>query len=165
MNDLFDPDPCSYGDTLLIDRTGTTSYSWRPTGAQRLGKLSVEEFLNHVEQRLQCKLSINAVSRFVGLSRAVFTKRFRASIGISFHRYLVRRRIELAKRMLHGSESSLADISDATGFGSSAHFATVFRDIVGSTPARFREQSRARTNWSGVFDVPIRYLWSYEPHP
>lgn len=79
----------------------------RPADAQRLGIFSVEEILAYVEQRLRCKLSLNAVSKLVGLSRAAFTRCFRASVGMSFHRYLVKRRVELAKRMLQDTDDAV----------------------------------------------------------
>lgn len=120
------------------DVKGSTEYTLRSAHVQSIGHLPLDDFLNYVEGRLRCRLSINMAARLVGLSRAMFTKRFRASVGVSFHRYVICRRVELAKRMLHATELDLDSISEATGFCSQAHFATVFREMAGSTPARFR---------------------------
>lgn len=107
-----------------------------------LGRSSVGELLNHVDRRLGSKLTLKAVSQHVGLSRAVFTRTFRCSVGLSFHRYLMLRRIEVAKQLLLDTDFDITFVSDETGFSSQGHFGSVFRDIAGNTPARFREQSR-----------------------
>lgn len=110
-----------------------------------LGRSSVGEFLVYVDRVLGRKIALDAVSRRQGLSRAVFTKSFRSSVGLSFHQYVMKRRVEVARRLLIDTLLNLAFIAEETGFSSTSHFVSVFRALIGMTPARFRERSaRAR---------------------
>lgn len=99
------------------------------------------EFLDYVEQMPGRRLTLDAVSRRQGLSRAVFTKRFRSCVGQSFHQYVIKRRVEMARRLLLDTPLSLAFIAEETGFCSASHFVDVFQALTGTTPARFRERS------------------------
>lgn len=122
--------------------SGSSDVERRPL---RLGRLSADELVRHVDQRLKYELPLDAVSKHVGLSRAAFTRIFRAYFRISFHRYVVQRRIAIASQLLIRTDFDLAVIGEETGFCSQSHFATVFRAIAGISPGRFREQRRLDT--------------------
>lgn len=130
------------GDQHARDTGGSSDVERRPL---RLGRLSADELVRHVDQRLKYELPLDAVSKHVGLSRAAFTRIFRAYFRISFHRYVVQRRIAIARELLIRTDFDLAVIGEETGFCSQSHFATVFRAIAGISPGRFREQRRLDT--------------------
>jgi AraC family transcriptional regulator len=75
----------------------------------------------------------------VGLSVTHLVRAFRRHTGNPPHRYLVRRRIERAVSLLRTRRISVAEVADAAGFSSPAHFVATFRDAMGVTPAAFRE--------------------------
>lgn len=110
--------------------------------ADRLGTVTLAEFTEYVDRQLGCKLSLRAVARHAGLSRAAFTRKFRYSFQMSFHRYLMNRRVEAAKYLLRETDVALYLIAEKTGFSSQSHFAAVFRQSAGCPPGRFRAQSR-----------------------
>lgn len=107
------------------------------------------EFLAYVDQVLGRKIVLDVVSRRQGLSRAVFTKRFKSSVGHSFHQYVIQRRVEVARGLLLDTQLSLAFIAEETGFSSTSHFVDVFRALTGVTPARFRERSARKPMMEG----------------
>lgn len=119
---------------------GTDSGASRTVADCRLGCTSLSELLAFVDKGLSGKLSLDTLATRAGLSRAAFTRTFRASVGLSPHQYLSERRIEAAKRLLLETDFDLAYIAQETGFSSQSHFTGVFRDTVGCTPARFRQQ-------------------------
>lgn len=58
--------------------------------------------------------------------------------------YLIRKRIELAKLLLATSSSSLYSITEVafmSGFNDSTHFSRRFKEEVGLTPSKFRDQN------------------------
>ncbi|MEL6325211.1 MAG: helix-turn-helix transcriptional regulator, partial [Pseudomonadota bacterium] len=60
------------------------------------------------------------------------------SAGITPYQYVMRERLEEAKRLLRDTEWSLVDIAVATGFSSQSHFATTFKKSVKLTPLQYR---------------------------
>lgn len=93
-----------------------------------------------IEERIDGKLSVEALASEAGLSRAHFSRVFRRATGEAPHRFIIERRVERAKQMLRDSALTLAEIADANGFCSQSHFTRVFRLHTGMTPHRYRQQ-------------------------
>lgn len=73
-----------------------------------------------------------------GLSPYHFARCFKQSTGMTPHRYLVGKRVELVKRLLATSGLPIVDVALAAGFSSQSHMTTVFRKLTGTTPRMFR---------------------------
>jgi AraC-like DNA-binding protein len=63
---------------------------------------------------------------------------FKASMGITPHRYLLLRRVMCAKEMMSNQKRTLTDIAVDCGFNSSSQFSLVFRRIAGVSPREYR---------------------------
>ncbi len=91
-----------------------------------------------VDQHLEDRISLAALAQAAGLSRMHFAALFRAATGLRPHDYVIRRRIQRAKEMLSGSDTSIVEIALSVGFQTQAHFTTVFKRLVGFTPYQWR---------------------------
>jgi AraC family transcriptional regulator len=91
-----------------------------------------------IEESLQCGVSLDELAREAGLSRFHFARSFKATTGLSPHRYLTSRRIERAKHLLAFTELAIAEIALEVGFASQPHFTERFRRATGRTPLEFR---------------------------
>jgi AraC family transcriptional regulator len=63
---------------------------------------------------------------------------FRAACGQPPHRYVRKRRLDLAERLIAGSQSSLAAIAATAGFSDQSHLNRVMRAERGRTPGQYR---------------------------
>jgi AraC-like DNA-binding protein len=88
-------------------------------------------------------VSLPSFARRVGLSERQVSRLFREEFGRTFREHLVGLRLERAKRLLRDTDQSIVDVACMTGWGSLAHFNSVFRSRVGTTPSRFRARARA----------------------
>lgn len=86
-------------------------------------------------------VTLDQLAALVGLSPKHLCRSFKASTGLSPYQYLLRVRVEAAKRAMRVSADSLTHIALACGFGSSSHFSTTFRKITGLTPKAFRRRT------------------------
>jgi AraC family transcriptional regulator len=74
-----------------------------------------------------------------GLSKTHFVRAFRYKKGLGPHKYLVRRRMERAISLLRSPHVPVAEVADAAGFSTPAHFVATFRSAMGVTPGAVRE--------------------------
>ena len=72
------------------------------------------------------------------LSVSHFARSFKASFGVTCHRWLIQRRIERAKELLALTKIPLADVAIQSGFSDQAAFTRTFHRVVGVTPGRWR---------------------------
>ena len=106
-----------------------------------LPKKRLHRVLQHVEDQLDENLSLFAMAEVAGMSPNYFSELFSQSMGVSPHQYVVRRRVERAKRLLQESRISIVEVSARTGFVNQSHFARLFRRVVGVSPTEYRRKA------------------------
>jgi AraC family transcriptional regulator len=103
-----------------------------------LSSRSMRRLEEHVRGNLAERQSLAVMSGVVGLSKRHFLRAFKAATGTTPHRFVLRTRIEEAKRRLIETDEAITEVALASGFGSSQQFATSFRSATGITPSTFR---------------------------
>lgn len=78
------------------------------------------------------------VARRLGVSPFHLARVFRAQMGVSMHRYLVRLRLSLALARIAGGERDLSALALDVGFSSHSHFSSAFRRVFGVSPQHAR---------------------------
>jgi AraC family transcriptional regulator len=96
-----------------------------------------------MESRVGADLSLEELARECGLSVAHFARAFRQSVGETPHRWLMRRRIETAQRLLVETDKRLTAIAGECGFADQAHLTNVFKGLIGVPPGAFRREKNA----------------------
>jgi AraC-like DNA-binding protein len=84
------------------------------------------------------EISLASLARRSGISERHASRLFRAELGRTFREHLAGLRVERAKALLQATEMSVIEVAGETGWSSLAHFNSVFRRRVGTTPTRFR---------------------------
>lgn len=110
--------------------------------AAPLPKWRLRRALDFIEANLAQPIGLADVAASTGLTRMHFAAQFRSTTGYSPHAYLLRRRIEHAQKLLCSSALSVLDVALSCGFGSHAHFTTVFGRMVGEPPNSWRTRMR-----------------------
>ena len=100
-----------------------------------------ENFRIFVECNYMRHVTLADAAREAGLSRSLFCLRFRDLMSETFVTHLNSVRVREACRMLKCSTRSIAEISDATGFGDVTYFNRVFKKTVGCSPREWRRRN------------------------
>ncbi|MBX9459641.1 MAG: AraC family transcriptional regulator [Rhizobium sp.] len=111
---------------IAVDRTG------------RLAAAQERLLRDYIEENVAEDISLDELGRLVQLTRSHLSRRFKATFGVAPHRYLVQRRMEMAKRLLIETPLAISEVSEATGFTSPGVFIRAFREMIGVTPLVFR---------------------------
>ena len=108
-----------------------------PSVSRRVDVPAVErarQFLDAHRTRVVHSTELESVT---GLTRYDLCRQFRLMFGTSPHRYLLMRRLELARDRIH-RKRPLAEVACDAGFADQAHFTRVFKSAFGLTPTRYR---------------------------
>jgi len=95
----------------------------------------VTEFLR---SKLDGSVRLADLARACDLSVSHFARSFKASFGVTCHRWLMERRVERAQELLAVADIPLADVAVQAGFADQAAFTRTFHRIAGMTPGRWR---------------------------
>jgi AraC-like DNA-binding protein len=96
------------------------------------------EFLDAEKTRVVRSAELEAMT---GLTRYDLARQFRVMYGTSPYRYLLMRRLHLAREQIAWGRP-LSAVAVDVGFADQAHFARMFKATFGLTPARYRALNR-----------------------
>ncbi|QRM33608.1 helix-turn-helix domain-containing protein [Microvirga sp. VF16] len=105
--------------------------SWQLRRAQEL-----------LEANLDGDISISEIARECMLSPGHFARQFKRSTGVNPKRWLLMRRVDIAKDLLRDPRLGLAQIAQACGFADQSHLTRVFTSMTGVTPRVWRHSDR-----------------------
>jgi len=105
-----------------------------------LPQARLRRVLEYMQSHLDQELSLAALAAVAQMSPYYFSRLFKQSTGLSPHRYILQQRIAWATQLLVEPQLSVAAIAHRVGFASQAHFTTIFRRWMGSTPWQYRQQ-------------------------
>jgi AraC-like DNA-binding protein/mannose-6-phosphate isomerase-like protein (cupin superfamily) len=97
---------------------------------------------NYLSQHFGESVQVRDAARTCGMSESHFMSFFKHATGQSFIAYLNHCRIERAEELLATSDKSMSELSQDMGFCDQSYFGTVFRRLVGMTPAAYRRRFR-----------------------
>lgn len=95
--------------------------------------------LNYITNHYNENITLEEISKEVGLSPKYFNKFFKDLTGETPFGYLISYRIEQSERMLINSDSSITKIAMDCGFSDASYYIRTFKKIKGKSPSKFRE--------------------------
>lgn len=136
---LYADSACEFLAHHLIQRHSTLSKT--PTQSLRGGlpahRLRIVK--NYIEENLGNSISLHELADLVCVGTRHFERAFRQSLGVPPHRYVLERRVSVARNLLlSNSELSIEQIARRVGFSSSSHLSSAFARRMGCSPATFR---------------------------
>ncbi|MDX8047220.1 helix-turn-helix domain-containing protein [Gracilibacillus sp. S3-1-1] len=95
----------------------------------------------YIYQHLYEKITLQQLAKLVNIHESYLSILFTNEVGIPISKYIVREKIEEAKRLLLHTDSSITDIYTLLQFYDQSHFTKTFKKIVGVTPRTYRQKS------------------------
>lgn len=94
---------------------------------------------DHIHTCLSQTIRVSDLAKLCGYSITAFSSRFKASTSMTPYQYLIKMRVEKAKKLLATTTLSLTEVAVQTGFADQSHLTTVFRRFTGTQPAAYRK--------------------------
>ncbi|MGN1381201.1 MAG: helix-turn-helix domain-containing protein, partial [Eubacterium sp.] len=78
------------------------------------------------------------------LSEDYFSRVFRKETGYGYKEFLIRQKIEYARKLLEETDMPVTIIASKVGYGNFNQFTQIFRKYTGETPSGLRKKSENR---------------------
>jgi AraC-like DNA-binding protein len=103
---------------------------------------AVERMASFIARHYTEPLTIETISRSVGLHPNYAMNLFRKTFGTTLTTYLNENRVTHAQRLLVMSDASVLDVALDSGFGSLSRFNAAFKAVSGCSPRQYRKLHR-----------------------
>ena len=105
---------------------------------ERLHPLQARRLQEYVDAHLCEPISLEQLARVAGVGVCALGRLLRSSWGTTAHRYVIDRRVERARQLLHHGNLPLKAVAAATGFADQAHMTRTLKARLGRTPGELR---------------------------
>lgn len=123
-------------DEMVIDFTEKMRKLHRADTNSRHINDCKEYIYSHIKERI----TIEDLADEFGVSASYLSRLFKQQTGVSVSAYIREQKIEVAKNLLRFSDYSMIDIANRLSFSSQSHFIQQFRESVGMTPKKYRDE-------------------------
>ena len=114
-------------------------------GAMLDGCPAVASTVNYIKEHSGERISLSEMARMCKVSVAYLSRKFKEEIGMGFSDYLSLSRLQRAESLLLESpDMSITEVAFSCGFNDSNYFSDKFKRQFGTSPLKFRNQSRTR---------------------
>ncbi|WP_088243462.1 AraC family transcriptional regulator [Calothrix rhizosoleniae] len=95
--------------------------------------------IDYIQAYLAEDICLDEIASYLNLSRYYFCRLFKQSTGSSPYQYVIKCRVERAKKLLKQGNLTLAEIALNCGFAHQSHFHHHFKRLTGMTPIQYRD--------------------------
>jgi len=121
---------------LFFDNPAFTAGAW-PRPARDFRRV-----FDYMRQQLPNRLTLAQMARAAGLSAPRFSALFKAQTGVTPGDYYLRRRLQIASRLLDTTDQSIKEIAAACGYDDPYYFSRLFRKVMGVPPTVYRRTQK-----------------------
>ncbi len=100
--------------------------------------VNVVKVQRYIVNNIDKKITLADLSELTDLDESYLCRLFKRECHMTINEYIQNQRINEAKWMLESSDNSIIDISHLLGFSTQSYFCSVFKKIVGISPAKYR---------------------------
>jgi AraC-like DNA-binding protein len=105
-------------------------------------KLRFDKVFRYIEKNISQKISLEDLAAQMNLQSTYFSNLFQKNFGIPPIKYLNRKRMEEAQRLLLYSDLTLAEIALQLGIDDAFYFSKLFKKYLGVSPDKYRKQKK-----------------------
>ena len=94
---------------------------------------------NYVQHHLSEPINVEALAKSLFLSRTYLAAKFKKESGTTLTDFILKEKVEEAKRLLRYTDKHATAIAAYLGFSSQSHFANVFKKYTNKSPNEYRK--------------------------
>lgn len=99
---------------------------------------TIDRMIDYIRVNLSGKITNSELASIAGYHEYHLNRLFLRYTGMTIHRYVLECRLSEVKNMLIGTDMTLSEIAEATGFNSNTHLSSAFRNAEHCTPSEYR---------------------------
>lgn len=107
-----------------------------------LSRAKFKQIAEYIDEHLDTNLKVINLAKIAQISPCHFIRIFKNTTGKTPHQYILQKRLEKARFLLHQENTSISKIAVTVGFCDQSHFTRCFKRTYGITPRQYMIQSQ-----------------------
>ncbi|MCI7813100.1 MAG: AraC family transcriptional regulator [Lachnospiraceae bacterium] len=103
----------------------------------------IRAILSYIHANYAEKITLEDIASSINLCKSECCRLFKSQMKESLFNYLLSFRIEQSLPLLSGTDKSITEIAEKTGFSNPCYFTKIFRERKGCSPSEYRKKSSA----------------------
>ncbi len=103
-------------------------------------ELYISKSIRYIDHNIHEKILVSDVVRYVGLEHSYFYRVFKKNVGMSPEKYIIERRIEMAKKYIQAGVD-IKNIPSLVGISDIYYFYKCFKKVTGMTPSQHKNST------------------------
>jgi two-component system response regulator YesN len=99
---------------------------------------TIEGTIAYIDRHYRERLSADQLSVEFNISKSKLQAGFQEMTGLTLHNYILKVRVDKAKRLLKDTNDPVKSIASAMGFKRPSHFIYTFKEFTSQTPSEYR---------------------------
>jgi AraC family transcriptional regulator len=124
----------------LLRRHRMNPSELRNVSEHRTSHAKFRKALSYIESHLDADLGLAELAQVACMSMSHLKAVFRREMGLSVHQYVLKRRVELAERLLTETSMPIREVALEAGFAHQSHLTMHLARLRGTTPSRIRRR-------------------------
>jgi AraC family transcriptional regulator len=105
-----------------------------------LSKEALKLVMDYIEENASRQIRLSELAALAHLSPFHFSRLFKTSTGLSPYQYLMRTRVEIARRLMNKGNLTMKEVARSVGFYDASHFSRIFKRVTGVKAAEVFKQ-------------------------
>lgn len=122
-----------------IDRDTQTAFAMFQ-GQKNHHDNEIKKIQTYIEKNFQDKHTVDALANKVALGRRSFERRFKHATNNSVLEYILRVKVEAAKRNFENSDKNINEVMYTVGYNDTKAFRSIFKKHTGLTPIEYKNK-------------------------
>lgn len=107
----------------------------------------IREIPRYINENMDRMISRKEAAKYVFLSEDYFSRTFRKEYGMGYKEYVLKEKMEYAKRILRDTDMPVTLVASRVGYENYTNFTQMFRKLEDTTPKDYRKQYRKEEQW------------------
>ncbi|HWR41848.1 response regulator transcription factor [Sporomusa sp.] len=126
-------------DSAIVSLTKAISVVSKGQSSTGTERDILKSVLNYIERHYCLEIKLNAVAELVHLNPQYFSRYFKKEMGITFSNYVMKLRVEKAKKLLADTNYPIYRIAAELGFSDPSYFNKVFLKYEKQPPYKYKQ--------------------------
>lgn len=100
---------------------------------------SLDHIIEFIHSNTDQSLSVSQLAEMVNMDSKQFHYLFQKKIGLCPKKYLIQRKMDLAKELLADDNYSITNVASMVGYEDPLHFSRIFKKNTGHSPSSYRD--------------------------